>query len=98
MKPFRQHRAFCISTQKRFKRKSRARRSGSAGRPSFGQDVLKKRRTEIEFLNGYVSEKGREVNIPTPFNDEIIDIVMDLGIGFDPDPKHLEKLIKMLPY
>ena len=75
-----------------------ARQAGSASRPSFGQDVLKKRRTEIEFLNGYVSEKGKQMNIPTPFNDEIVNIVLGLGIGFDSDPAHIKKLIEMLPY
>ena len=75
-----------------------ARKGGPSGGPSFGQDVLKKRRTEIEFLNGYVSEKGKQMNIPTPFNNEIVNIVLGLGIGFDSDPAHIKKLINMLPY
>ena len=33
------------------------------GRPSFGQDVLKGRSTEIDDLNGYVSRKGREAGV-----------------------------------
>ena len=74
-----------------------ARNAGSGGVPSFGQDVRKGRRTEIDFLNGYVSEKGREKGVPTPFNDCIVDVVHRLGIGFKGDPKHLEPLIKMLP-
>ena len=75
-----------------------ARRAGTDARPSFGQDVLKKRRTEIEFLNGYVSQKGREINIPTPFNDTIVKIVLGLGIGFSADPTNIDELIGMLPY
>lgn len=74
-----------------------ARAAGSGGVPSFGQDVRKGRRTEIDFLNGYVSEKGRAANVPTPFNDKIVEIVHDLGIGFKSDPKHLKPLIDMLP-
>jgi ketopantoate reductase len=29
--------------------------AGGESRPSFGQDVMKKRRTEIDFLNGLAS-------------------------------------------
>lgn len=77
--------------------REKAGQSGSAGVPSFGQDVLKGRRTEIDFLNGYVCEKGREAGIPTPFNDLIVEVVHDLGIGFKPNPAHLKPLIDMLP-
>jgi 2-dehydropantoate 2-reductase len=72
------------------------RRSG--GRPSFLQDVLKGRRTEIDYLNGYVSEQGRRVGVPTPFNDAIVAEVHRHGVGtLRPDPKNLEPLIRMLP-
>ena len=74
-----------------------ARNAGSGGVPSFGQDVRKGRRTEIDYLNGYVSEKGREVNVPTPFNDRIVELVHDLGIGFEGSPAHLKPLVEMLP-
>lgn len=74
-----------------------ARKAGSGGVPSFGQDVRKGRRTEIDFLNGYVSAKGREVNVSTPFNDRIVKVVHDLGIGFEGDPTHLKPLVEMLP-
>ena len=68
----------------------------AGGRPSFGQDVLKGRSTEIDDLNGYVSRKGREVGIPTPFNDRIVEIVHELGIGFKPRPENLQPLVDML--
>src|SRR5207244_496280 len=55
------------------------RRSG--GRPSFLQDVLKGRRTEIDYLNGYVSEQGRRVGVPTPFNDAVVAEVHRHGVG-----------------
>ena len=70
---------------------------GGKGIPSMGQDVRKKRRTEIEYLNGHVSEKGRTLGIPTPFNDRIVQIVKELGIGFESDPSHLKPLEEMLP-
>ena len=74
-----------------------ARSAGSGGVPSFGQDVRKGRRTEIDYLNGYVSEKGRQAGVPTPFNDMIVEIVHDLGIDFTGDPKHVQPLVDMLP-
>lgn len=36
---------------------------------SMGQDVLAKRRTEVEGLCGEVVRRGRELGVPTPIND-----------------------------
>jgi 2-dehydropantoate 2-reductase len=56
--------------------------SGPAERlSSMGQDVQKGRRTEIDFLNGYVVEKGREVGIPTPANARVVEIVRRIERG-----------------
>ena len=74
-----------------------ARKAGSAGEPSFGQDVRKGRRTEIDYLNGYVSDMGRRSGVPTPFNDKIVEIVHDLGINFTGAKKHVQPLVDMLP-
>ncbi len=70
----------------------------SGGRPSLLQDVLKDRRTEIDYLNGYVSEQGRKVGVRTPFNDAVVELFHRYGVGtLKPDPKNLEPLVKMLP-
>jgi 2-dehydropantoate 2-reductase len=50
-------------------------------RPSMGQDMAKGRRTEIDFLNGLVVEKGREAGIPTPANEGIIAAVHKVERG-----------------
>jgi len=51
-------------------------RSLSGGRPSLLQDVMRGRRTEIEYLNGYVCTEGRRLGVPTPVNDpELREIV-----------------------
>jgi 2-dehydropantoate 2-reductase len=72
------------------------RRTG--GRPSLLQDVMKRRRTEVDFLNGHVSAEGRKQGVPTPFNDAIVAAVHAHPVGqLTPDPKHLEPLIAMLP-
>jgi len=42
---------------------------------SMLQDLEKGRTTEIDYINGVVSEKGREFGIPTPFNDKVVELV-----------------------
>jgi len=66
---------------------------GGEHRPSTGQDMFKGRRTEIQFLNGFVVRKGEEVGIPTPTNAILTDIVARVERGeLKPDPKHIVDL------
>jgi 2-dehydropantoate 2-reductase len=59
----------------------------------MGQDMVKGRRTEIEFLNGLVARKGEEIGIPTPANVVLTDIVKRVEKGeLQPDPKHITDL------
>jgi 2-dehydropantoate 2-reductase len=68
------------------------------GRPSFLQDVMKGRRTEVDALNGWVCEQARTVGLPTPFNDAVVKLIHAHGVGtLKPDPKNLEPLVRMLP-
>ncbi|WP_170984961.1 ketopantoate reductase family protein [Roseomonas sp. AR75] len=63
---------------------------GGAHRPSMGQDMEKGRRTEIEFLNGYIVERGQEVGIAAPANAALTDIVRRVEHGeLRPDPRHI---------
>ncbi len=39
---------------------------------SMLQDVLKKHPTEIEAINGYIVQQGRELEIPTPVNIDLV--------------------------
>ena len=67
------------------------------GRPSFLQDVLRKRRTEIDFLNGFVSDKGREAEVPTPYNDAVAEVVRSFPVGeLEPDPANLDLVFAAL--
>jgi 2-dehydropantoate 2-reductase len=66
---------------------------GGEHRPSMGQDMMKGRRTEIEFLNGLVARKGAEIGIATPANAALTDIVTRVEKGeLKPDPKHITDL------
>jgi 2-dehydropantoate 2-reductase len=43
-----------------------AKRRSDEQRPSMAQDMLKGRRTETDFINGYVARRGDEVGVPAP--------------------------------
>jgi 2-dehydropantoate 2-reductase len=69
----------------------------AGGRPSLLQDVMRGRRTEIDYLNGYVCREGRRTGVPTPFNDAVVAAIHSHGVGrLRPDPKNLEPLAKLL--
>jgi 2-dehydropantoate 2-reductase len=66
---------------------------GGAHRPSMGQDMVKGRRTEIEFLNGFIVDKAQDIGIATPANAALTDIVKRVEKGeMPPDPKHIKEL------
>ena len=63
---------------------------GGEHRPSMGQDMVKGRRTEIEYLNGFVVAKGHEVGVATPANAALTDIVKRVEKGeLQPDKQHI---------
>jgi len=63
------------------------------GRPSTGQDMLKGRRTEIDFLNGLVAAKGAEVGIPAPNHAALTEVVKRVGCGeIEAHPRNVETL------
>ena len=51
------------------------------GRPSFLQDVIRGRRVEIDALNGWVVEQGRAVEVPTPANEAVAEVVRSFPVG-----------------
>ncbi|MDN3568948.1 ketopantoate reductase family protein [Paeniroseomonas aquatica] len=63
---------------------------GGAHRPSMGQDMMKGRRTEIEFINGFIVDKAKAIGMATPANAALTDIVKRVEKGEIPaDPKHI---------
>ena len=52
--------------------------SARSGKASMLQDVENGRRTEIDFINGVVSEIGRQYRVPTPVNDTVVHIVKEI--------------------
>lgn len=55
--------------------------SARAGKASMLQDVENGRKTEVDFINGVISETGREYRVPTPVNDTVVRIVKDIEAG-----------------
>jgi 2-dehydropantoate 2-reductase len=59
-------------------------------RPSMAQDVMKGRRTEIEFINGYIAAKGDEIGVPAPSHTRITELVKAVERGeLTPSPAAL---------
>ncbi len=60
-------------------------------RPSMLQDILKGRRTEVDYLNGLIVRKGRDKKIPTPVNQTMLDAIHKLDEGeIKSDPSNLD--------
>jgi len=45
------------------------------------QFIERGRRTEVDFLNGYICDRGREYDVPTPFNDAVRTMVREIENG-----------------
>ena len=68
-----------------------------AGRPSFLQDVIRGRRVEIDALNGWVVEQGRAVEVPTPANEAVAEVVRSFPVGeLRSEPANLQLILERL--
>jgi len=47
---------------------------------SMCQDIMKHKKTEINFLNGKIVELGRKHGIPTPVNDTLVGLIKSLEV------------------
>jgi 2-dehydropantoate 2-reductase len=75
------------------RRLSRVGRGSPDQRPSMGQDMAKGRRTEIEFLNGFVVREGEQVGIQARANERLVDIVKKVERGeLKQDLRHITEL------
>ncbi len=51
---------------------------------SLLQSLERGRPTEIDYLNGYVCVKGRELGVPTPVNDAVVTMIKEIEAGARP--------------
>jgi 2-dehydropantoate 2-reductase len=55
------------------------------------------RKTEIDYLNGYVVEKARLAGVPTPVNAALVRMVKEIESGTrQPTWKNAEELLDMV--
>lgn len=45
------------------------------------QSIERGRRSEVDYLNGYICDRGREHGVPTPVNDAVRDMVHEIEAG-----------------
>jgi 2-dehydropantoate 2-reductase len=61
---------------------------------SVGRDVARGRRSEIDFTNGLVAEKGAEVGVPAPTHAAVTSLVRRIDRGdLKQDPAHMSSII-----
>ena len=69
--------------------------AGRNWRASMAQDVIKGRRSEIDFMNGRVVDKGRELGVPTPVSAAVVEMMREIDAGSrKPAPEHIEVALK----
>jgi 2-dehydropantoate 2-reductase len=64
---------------------------------SMLQSLERGRPAEIEFMNGYVVQKGEQTGVPTPINTALTSMVREIDSGQRQiDPLNLDELIQMI--
>jgi 2-dehydropantoate 2-reductase len=59
---------------------------GKEARSMIYQDLLKKRRTEVDYINGLIVKKGSVAGIETPFNATVASVIKQIERGeLEPD-------------
>jgi len=50
-------------------------------RPSMAQDIAKGRRTETDYINGFIAARGAEIRVPAPTHTKMHDVVKRVERG-----------------
>jgi 2-dehydropantoate 2-reductase len=68
-------------------------------RASMAQDVAKGRRSEIDFMNGYVVARGIQAGVPTPVSAAVVDLMHDIDAGrATPGPANIDLVLQRAGY
>jgi len=60
-------------------------------------DIERNRPIELDYTNGYVVKKGKELNVPTPTNEIMIKMVKEIQIGKrKPGLANLDEIMKLI--
>lgn len=69
-------------------------RMTDAGYSGTAQDLRKRRRTEIDYMNGYVARQGEEAGVPAPTHAALTALVKRVERGeLEPQPSSIASLI-----
>jgi 2-dehydropantoate 2-reductase len=68
-------------------------RRPEGGRSGTAQDLAKRRRTEVDFMNGYVAERGTACGVPAPTHAAIAALVRRIERGVLEPARDLLKLL-----
>ncbi len=67
--------------------------------PSLLQDVMKARRSEVDYLNGLVVRKGEEKGVPAPVNQAVVEVMYRVDRGeLKPDGSNVELFKKFITF
>ena len=47
------------------------------------QDVLRKKKTEVDYINGAIVREGEDLGIPTPVNSALTDLVKTIESSYN---------------
>jgi 2-dehydropantoate 2-reductase len=62
---------------------------------SMAQDIAKGRRSETDFMNGFVAETGRKSGVSTPVTDAVIEVMAAIDAKkLDPSPDNIELTLR----
>ena len=62
---------------------------------SMAQDIAKGRRSETDFMNGFVAETGRKAGVSTPVTDAVIEVMAAIDAKkLDPSPDNIELTLR----
>lgn len=54
---------------------------------SMLQDVLKAKRTEIDYINGVITRQGKALGIPTPVNEALVNLIKTIELNYSTPPE-----------
>jgi len=67
--------------------------------PAFYLDILKGRKSEIDFINGYIAAKGLELGVPTAVNSKVVEMVHEIeDQKRRVSPENIIQLYRCLPH
>ena len=70
---------------------------GSDHFSSMAQDTYKKRHSEIQHMNGFISNEGKRIGIQTPANDAVTSIISEIDSHeSSPSPKNIQRALQMI--